>query len=136
MLAHIDFFDSVESKPLTDEQRKAAVVMEDRNLLIAAAGSGKSSTVVAKIGYAIKTGLCQPNEILAVVFNRNAREGLEARLAKRLPESGSRVTACTFHKLGKEIIAEVEGKQPTPAPWEDSPQTSAAFIEPVVERYA
>lgn len=133
LLTHIDFFDSVESKPLTDEQRKAAVIMEDRNLLIAAAGSGKSSTVVAKIGYAIKTGLCQPNEILAVVFNRNAREELEARLAKRLPEQGSLVAACTFHKLGKEIIAEVEGKQPTPAPWEDSPQSSAAFIERLVD---
>jgi DNA helicase IV len=133
LLAHIDFFDLVERKPLTDEQRKAAVILEDRNLLIAAAGSGKSSTVVAKIGYAIKTGLCQPNEILAVVFNRNAREELEVRLAKRLPEHGSQVAACTFHKLGKEIIAEVEGKQPTPAPWEDSPQTSAAFIERLVE---
>ena len=31
------------------------------------------------------------------------------------------MAACTFHKLGKDIIAEVEGKQPTPAPWEDSP---------------
>ena len=133
LLAHIDFFDSVESKPLTDEQRKAAVIMEDRNLLIAAAGSGKSSTVVAKIGYAINTGLCQPNEILAVVFNRNAREELETRLAKRLPDHGSQVAACTFHKLGKEIIAEVEGKQPTPAPWEDSPQASATFIEDLVK---
>lgn len=133
LLVHIEFFDSVESKPLTDEQRKAAVIMEDRNLLIAAAGSGKSSTVVAKIGYAINTGLCQPNEILAVVFNRNAREELEARLAKRLPDHGSQVAACTFHKLGKEIIAEVEGKQPTPAPWEDNPQASAAFIENLVQ---
>lgn len=133
LLTHIDFFDSVESRPLTDEQRKAAVVMEDRNLLIAAAGSGKSSTVVAKIGYAIRTQLCQPGEILAVMFNRNAREELEVRLARRLPGQGEQVACRTFHKLGKDIIAEVEGKQPTPAPWEDSPQTSANFIEGLIE---
>ena len=133
LLTHIDFFDSIESRPLTDEQRKAAVIMEDRNLLIAAAGSGKSSTVVAKVGYAIRTKFCQPSEILAVMFNRNAREELEARLAKRLPEQGEQVACRTFHKVGKDIIAEVEGKQPTPAPWEDSPQTSATFIEGLIE---
>ena len=53
------FFDAVESRPLTDEQQRAAIVFEDRNLLIAAAGSGKSSTVVAKIGYALETALLQ-----------------------------------------------------------------------------
>jgi DNA helicase IV len=133
LLTHIDFFDSVESRPLTDEQRKAAVIMEDRNLLIAAAGSGKSSTVVAKIGYALRTQFCQPGEILAVMFNSNAREELAARLARRLPGHGEQVACRTFHKLGKDIIAEVEGKQPTPAPWEDSPQTSANFIEGLIE---
>lgn len=133
LIAHADFFDFVESKPLTDEQRKASVVMEDRNLLIAAAGSGKSSTVVAKIGYALKTNFCRPNEILVVMFNRNAREELEARLTKRLPERGEQVATRTFHKLGKDIIGEVEGKQPTPAPWADNAQASADFIEQLVE---
>lgn len=133
LITYAEFFDSIESKPLTDEQRKASVVMEDRNLLIAAAGSGKSSTVVAKIGYALKINFCRPDEILAVMFNRNAREELEARLTKRLPEQGKQVATRTFHKLGKDIIGEVEGKQPTPAPWEDSAQTSADFIERLVD---
>jgi len=35
------FFDSIEARPLTDEQRKAVVVDEDHNLVVAAAGSGK-----------------------------------------------------------------------------------------------
>lgn len=132
-IEHVDFFDSIESQPLTDEQRKAAIVMEDRNLLIAAAGSGKSSTVVAKIGYVLKTNFCDPEQVLAVVFNRNAREELELRLSRRLPEQGERVIARTFHKLGKEIIAEVEGKQPSPAPWEDSSQASATYIEQLIK---
>ena len=41
MTKHKDFFDEVEKTPLTDEQRRAAIVMEDRNLLVAAAGSVK-----------------------------------------------------------------------------------------------
>lgn len=133
LAAHSAFFDTVESRPLTEEQRKAAVVMEDRNLLIAAAGSGKSSTVVAKIGYALTTGYCQPEGILAVVFNRNAREELEARLAKRLPGKGERVATRTFHKLGKDIIAAVEGKQPTPAPWAEDAGSGAKFIDSLIE---
>lgn len=45
-----DFFASVEARPLTEEQARAAIVGEDRNLVVAAAGSGKTSVVVAKIG--------------------------------------------------------------------------------------
>ena len=123
LLAYIDFFDSVESKPLTDEQRKAAVIMETAAWLIAAAGSGKSSTVVAKIGYAIKTGLCQPNEILAVVFNRNAREELEARLTKRLPEHGPRSPPAPSTSWARTSSPRSKAEQPrTPAPWEDGPR--------------
>ena len=42
------FFDRVEVQPLTDEQRRAVVIDEDRNLVVAAAGSGKTSVIVAK----------------------------------------------------------------------------------------
>ena len=41
-------FHQLEEFPLSEEQIRAAVINEDRNLLIAAAGSGKSSTIVAK----------------------------------------------------------------------------------------
>lgn len=44
------FFDQVESTPLTDEQRISSIIFEDRNLLVAAAGSGKTSTIVGKVG--------------------------------------------------------------------------------------
>ena len=45
------FLDRVEARPLTDEQRRAVVVDEDRNLVVAAAGSGKTSVIVAKAGW-------------------------------------------------------------------------------------
>ena len=67
MVAYKDFFDAVETTPLTAEQRRAAVVMEDRNLLVASAGSGKTSTVVGKVGYVLLGELATPDEVLVVV---------------------------------------------------------------------
>jgi DNA helicase-4 len=66
---YADFFNSIEKNPLTDEQVESAIVMEDRNLVVAAAGSGKTSTLVAKVGYLIKKGYARSDEILILCFN-------------------------------------------------------------------
>ena len=129
-------FDTIESRPLTEEQRRAAIVLEDRNLVVAAAGSGKSSTVVAKIGHALASGFCAPNEILALAFNGSAAEELAVRVGNRLsvrfPEAKA-VSAKTFHKLGLDIIAQVESKKPDLAPWaSETRDNEGAIIEQLV----
>lgn len=98
-----NLFHRVESNPLTAEQREACVVFEDRNLLIAAAGSGKTSTIVGKVGYAIAKGLYKPGEILVLAFNTKAAAELNARIGERLKDAlnGQVVKAHTFHALGK-----------------------------------
>jgi DNA helicase-4 len=115
MLAHKAFLDSVEKTPLTREQRVASIVMEDRNLLVAAAGSGKTSTVVGKIGYALLKGIVAPDEILVLAFNNHAALELEERIQERLgPLLGERmIKVKTFHALGMEVIAETTGKKPS-----------------------
>ena len=50
------FLEQVEAQPLTDEQRRAVVVDEDRNLVVAAAGSGKTSVIVAKAAWLASRG--------------------------------------------------------------------------------
>ncbi len=109
------FFNEIETTPLTDEQRRAAVVMEDRNLLIAAAGSGKTSSVIGKIGYALKRELVKPEEVLVLAFNNHAARELEERISDRLAKflAGQTVKVRTFHALGLEIIAEVENTKPS-----------------------
>ena len=113
-----DFFDDVEKTSLTTEQRIASVVFEDRNLLVAAAGSGKTSTIVGKIGYALLTKQYAPRDILVLAFNNDAAaeldERINATLAAQLPE-GVRINAKTFHALGLEILAAAEGKKPSVA---------------------
>jgi DNA helicase IV len=115
MRIHNYFFDSVEQTPLTQEQRIASIIMEDRNLLVAAAGSGKTSTVVGKIGYALLKGLTKPDEILVLAFNNHAARELEERIKGRLSKllGNHQVKVKTFHALGMDIIADTTGKKPT-----------------------
>lgn len=111
------FFDSVEAQPLTDEQRRAAIIAEDRNLLIAAAGSGKTSSVIGKIGYHLLSGSVRPEEILVLAFNRDAAEELKDRIQRRLAAQlqGQTIRVETFHSLGLDIIAAVENAKPSVA---------------------
>ena len=116
IVRHKAFFDSVEKTPLTSEQRIACVVMEDRNLLVAAAGSGKTSTVVGKIGYALLTKKYAPSDFLVLAFNTSAAKELKERINDQLSvllTEGERIKTRTFHALGMDIIAFARGKKPS-----------------------
>ena len=104
-----DFFDTIESNPLTPEQRLAVVTDEDATLVLAGAGSGKTSVIVAKAAYLIQRSIRQPDEILLMAFGKDAANEMAARIKER---SGSTVDALTFHALGYEIIRDVEGGAP------------------------
>lgn len=107
---HKDFFDTVESKPLTDLQRRSVILDERRNLVVAGAGTGKTSVIVAKAGYLIESGKCRPEDILLLAFNADAAKELKERCRSRL---GVEIQATTFHALGNQIVGTVEPKVPT-----------------------
>ncbi|WP_406565968.1 UvrD-helicase domain-containing protein [Allitabrizicola rongguiensis] len=104
-----DFFDTIESKPLTPEQRLSVVVDEDATLVLAGAGSGKTSVITAKAAYLVKAGIRQPQEILLLAFAKNAAEEMSERVEAR---SGVPVVARTFHAIAYDIIGIVEGSKP------------------------
>lgn len=109
-------FQQLEEFPLSEEQMRAAVINEDRNLLIAAAGSGKSSTIVAKAIYLVAAGLARPEEILILAFNKGAQVEVEQRLLDLLDvvqEYNAPIKVRTFHGFGYEILAEAEGTRPS-----------------------
>ena len=107
-------FDRIEARPLTEEQRRAVVVNERRNLVVAAAGSGKTSVIVAKAGWLVSRGFRRPSDLLLLAFARAAREEMEERLGRRLGGATARgLTVRTFHSLGMAIIGEAEGRRPT-----------------------
>ncbi len=103
------FFDTIESKPLTAEQRLSVVVDEDATLVLAGAGSGKTSVITAKAAYLIKAGIGKPEEILMLAFAKNAAAEMSERVEAR---SGVPIVARTFHALAYDIIGIVEGSKP------------------------
>jgi len=104
------FFDKLEAHPLIESQRRAIVTDERYNLVVAGAGTGKTSTIVGKAGYIIEKKLAEPHEILLLSFARDARKEMEARVLNRL---GKKLRVETFHSLGLDIISEVEGRKPS-----------------------
>lgn len=111
--AYRDLFDSLESYPLTPNQRHTIVTDECANLVIAGAGTGKTSTLVGKAGYLLNKGLASPRELLLIAFARKARDELDHRVVTRF---NTRLNVNTFHALGLHIISEVEQVQPMVSP--------------------
>jgi len=109
MLEMADFFETIEQNPLTREQRWAVICDEDATLVMAGAGSGKTSVITAKAAYLIRRGIRKPEEILLMAFGSNAAEEMAGRIRQRCD---SEVAAMTFHKLAYGIIAKVEGRKP------------------------
>lgn len=132
------FFETVEKSPLTDEQIHACVCMDDNLMVVAAAGSGKTSTMVAKAGYVLTQGLATPEQVLLLAFNRDAADELGQRVRERLSgiEGIASVTAQTFHGFGQSVIAEATGKKPTLAPWLEHSGQDLAFTADIAQSIA
>jgi DNA helicase-4 len=95
------YFGRVEKQPLTFQQMRTIVSDADSCLAIAGAGTGKTSTVVGKIGYLVESGVCNAENILALTFARDAAQELRGRVKERL---GFQVEVKTFHSLGMELL--------------------------------
>lgn len=99
----------VEGRRL-DEQQMISIVKPSMNtLIIAGAGTGKTTTIVGKIKYLLNKGLYGPSEILVLSFTNASATEMSERINQ---ETGFSIDASTFHKLGLEIIKAVEGKVP------------------------
>ncbi|MCT3810561.1 helicase IV [Elizabethkingia anophelis] len=101
------FFDNIEGRKLDIQQRTSIVTDEDNNIVIAGAGSGKTTTIVGKVNYVIDRYKVAPEEILLISFTNKSA----TTLAERVNING--IEAKTFHKFGKDIIVKTEGKQPS-----------------------
>ncbi len=93
---------------LAPDQRAAATADDGPVLCVAPAGSGKTTTLVARVAWLVDRGVAA-SAITVVAFNKRAAEELVARLDAALAplgcEAGS-VRVRTFHALGREILAE------------------------------
>ncbi len=127
-----EFFDHVESKPLTEQQRKACVTDEQHNLILAGAGTGKTSTMIGRAGYLIKAGLAQPQQILMLAYARKAAEEMDQRIKDKLAIRN--LTVKTFHSLGKHIITQVEGEVPLIHKMAEDETLRARFVDDQIQQ--
>ena len=131
-----DFFRTIERTPLTEEQAKAVVCFDNRVQLLAAAGSGKTSVMVARAAYAVARGFVRPDRILLLAFNRAAADELQERVSERFAASGiesTGVRASTFHAFGLDCIARATGRKPSLAQWVEQGQDARKILE-IAER--
>jgi DNA helicase-4 len=100
-------FDNIENRKLDIQQRTAIVQDEDNNLIIAGAGSGKTTTIVGKVNYILEKKLAKSDEILLISFTNESASTLASRI-KNID-----IEAKTFHKFGIDVITNVEKKKPS-----------------------
>src|SRR5688500_2441872 len=106
---------------LTPDQRSAATAPPGPVLCVAPAGSGKTTTLVARIAWLIDGGV-PPGTIAAITFNKRAAQGPAERRDAALAPLGvapETVRVRTFHALGREILRD-----------------AGAPIEPLIDRAA
>jgi DNA helicase IV len=96
-----DLFNNIDGKSLDNQQRRAIVVDDNSNLVLAGAGSGKTLTISAKVKYLVDRKKISPDEILLISFTKKAAEEMYQRISQKLH---IQVEAKTFHKLGLDII--------------------------------
>lgn len=126
------FFDEVERSPLTEEQSKSVICFDNRVLLVASAGSGKTSTIVAKAGYALMKGYVDPEKLLILTFNNAGAAELRVRVNDRLGRlnlPAENIVVRTFHAFGLEAIGAATGKKPSLAPWLDAGDDLRPLVE-------
>lgn len=107
---YADFFQQVESSPLNPSQARAVVNGEDSLLVLAGAGSGKTSVLVARAGWLLQRGEASEDQILLLAFGRQAAQEMDQRIAERLHTDA--ITARTFHALALHIIQQGSRKAP------------------------
>ena len=92
---------TLSTNKLDRQQRKAIVTDEDNNLIIAGAGSGKTTTIIGKLKYVIEKQLTEPQRILAISFTRKSSQTLEQKISQY---NIGKVKVKTFNGFGLEAI--------------------------------
>ncbi|MBQ0098840.1 MAG: UvrD-helicase domain-containing protein [Oscillospiraceae bacterium] len=89
---------------MNDMQQKAVFCTEGPLLILAGAGSGKTTVLVNRIAYILKLGLANPWQILAITFTNKAAGELKDRINAVVGVGGNDVWAATFHSTCARIL--------------------------------
>jgi DNA helicase-2/ATP-dependent DNA helicase PcrA len=94
----------VEERQLNTEQKAAVRFGEGPLLIIAGAGTGKTTVVTERIKYLIASGRAKPQEILALTFTEKASREMETRVDIALPYGVTQMWISTFHAFCDRVL--------------------------------
>lgn len=89
---------------MNNMQQQAVFCTEGPLLILAGAGSGKTTVLVNRIAYILQSELCRPWQILAITFTNKAAGELKERICNAVPDGGSDIWAATFHSTCARIL--------------------------------
>lgn len=89
---------------MNNMQQQAVFTTEGPLLILAGAGSGKTTVLVNRIAYILQSGLCNPWNILAITFTNKAAGELKDRICAAVPDGGADIWAATFHSTCARIL--------------------------------
>ena len=93
-------------KDLNSRQKEAVTYGEGPLLIVAGAGTGKTTVITNRLAYLIETQKCRPEEILALTFTDKAAGEMEERVDKLLPYGYVDLWISTFHSLAERLLKE------------------------------
>ena len=89
---------------LNAEQYTAATAPFGHNLIIASAGTGKTSTIVARISHLLNLGIL-PEKILLLTFTNKAANEMISRLSRKFSTRiTDKILSGTFHAVAYKIL--------------------------------
>ena len=91
---------------LNDKQKEAVLAKDGPLLILAGAGSGKTSVLTTKIAYLIKEKGVNPKNIVAITFTNKAAKEMKSRVISMIGNVGYDIQISTFHSFGLRIIKE------------------------------
>jgi len=94
----------VDEKKLNPEQKKAVEFGDGPLLIIAGAGTGKTTVVTERIKHLITSGRAKPQEILALTFTEKASREMESRVDLALPYGVTQMWISTFHAFCDRVL--------------------------------
>jgi len=94
----------LEERTLNPEQKKAVEFGEGPLMIIAGAGTGKTTVVTDRIKHLIASGKALPQEILALTFTEKASREMEERVDQALPYGVTQMWISTFHAFCDRIL--------------------------------
>lgn len=89
---------------LNPRQREAVIHTGSPLLIVAGAGSGKTTVLTRRIAYALATGRAHPGEVLAITFTNKAAKEMAERVSSIVGPASRAMWVSTFHSSCVRIL--------------------------------